>query len=335
MLVNSRILIEEREEKLSKYAAKSYLSKGRRKPEEKCHIRTVYQRDRDRIIHSKSFRRLKDKTQVFIAPEKAYYRTRLTHTLEVAQISRTIARALNLIEDLTEAIALGHDLGHTPFGHCGDVILNEIHENGFKHNEQSLRIVDFLEKEDTFGLNLTYEVRDGILNHTGDKEPVTLEGQIVKISDRIAYINHHIDDAIRRGLLKKSQLPGDCLEKLGNTHSLRINNMILDIINNSGNKDRIHISKEMKIYMDKLRGFMFKEVYLNHKAKKEEKKAQNIIKELYYFFVKRPEKLPIEIVHRGKDQGIEEVVKDYVAGMTDKYALKKYMDIFVPKVWRK
>ncbi|PAB59062.1 deoxyguanosinetriphosphate triphosphohydrolase [Anaeromicrobium sediminis] len=332
--MNGRVLTEEREEKLSKYAAKSYLSKGRRKLEERCDIRTVYQRDRDRIIHSKSFRRLKDKTQVFIAPEKAHYRTRLTHTLEVAQISRTIARALNLNEDLTEAIALGHDLGHTPFGHCGEEILNEIHENGFKHNEQSLRIVDFLEKKDAFGLNLTYEVRDGILNHTGNKEPFTLEGQIVKISDRIAYINHDIDDAIRGSILKESQLPKDCLEKIGNTHSLRINNMILDIINNSDNKDRIQISKEMKIYMDKLREFMFKEVYLNPKAKKEEKKAQNIIKELYYYFLEKPEKLPIEIVEKVQENRLVEAVKDYVAGMTDKYALKKYMDIFVPKVWR-
>ncbi len=319
---------------LSHYGAKSMDSMGRRYNEEKCEIRTVYQRDRDRIIHSKAFRRLKHKTQVFLSPEGDHFRTRLTHTLEVSQISRTIARALRLNEDLTEAIALGHDLGHTPFGHCGEEALNEIHKDGFKHNEQSLRVVDYLEKYKRGALNLTYEVRDGILNHTGSNIPITLEGQIVKISDRIAYINHDIDDAIRAGILNYDDLPKDCLKILGGTHGIRINNMICDVINNSMNRDTIGMSEEILLYTNKLRAFMFDNVYLKKEAKKEEGKARGIVFELYNYLCKHSDKLPREIFNTiAKEDNLEVKVKDYIAGMSDRYAVNKYMDIYVPKFW--
>jgi len=323
------------EEMLSPYASHAKNTKGREKQEEKCAIRTDYQRDRDRILHSKAFRRLKHKTQVFLSPEGDHYRTRLTHTLEVSQISRTIARALRLNEDLTEAIALGHDLGHTPFGHSGEKILNEIHPKGFKHNEQSLRVVQYLEKGRTgYGLNLTYEVRDGIRNHTGDNLPETLEGAVVRISDRIAYINHDIDDAIRAGVLHYEDLPEDCLEILGKTHGDRINNMIRDVIENSHGKNKIEMSSEMRFYTEKLRQFMFDNVYLNKVAKKEEEKAQYIICQLYSYFLKHPEKMPEEMRERIPEFGIEEVVKDYIAGMTDRYVIHKYLEIYVPNVWK-
>ncbi len=319
---------------LSKFAAKSKFSKGRRYAEAECDIRTVYQRDRDRIIHSKAFRRLKHKTQVFLSPEGDHYRTRLTHTLEVAQISRTIARALRLNEDLTEAIALGHDLGHTPFGHCGEEALNKVHKEGFRHNEQSLRVVDCLEKSRDYGLNLTYEVRDGILNHTGKLTPSTLEGQIVKFSDRIAYINHDIDDAIRAGVLKYNDLPLDCLKTLGTNHSSRINKMITDVIYNSLNKEKISMSDEVFYYTNKLRNFMFENVYLNIEAKKEEGKAKRIVESLYKYLCKNPEKLPIEIFEEIKEENnLETKVKDYIAGMSDRYAVNKFLDIYVPKFW--
>lgn len=330
----TRVLMEDKEKELSLYASKSYLSKGRRKLEEKCIVRTLYQRDRDRIIHSKAFRRLKGKTQVFISPED-HYRTRLTHTLEVAQISRTIARGLNLNEDLTEAIALGHDLGHTPFGHCGEKTLNEIHEGGFKHNKQSLRIVDLLEKDDLYGLNLTQEVRDGILNHTGEENPYTLEGQVVKLSDRIAYINHDIDDAIRARIITCEDLPKGTLKYIGSRHSKRINTLILDVIKNSFNKDKIIMSDNIKNEMDNLRQFMFDRVYLNNIAKKEEIKAENIIKELYFYFIKNPHKLFLSVEIKERDFLLKDIVKDYIAGMTDSYAIKKYTDIFLPKSWNK
>ena len=242
---------------LSVYGAKSLESKGRAIEEEKCSIRSEYQRDRDRILHSKAFRRLKHKTQVFLSPEGDHYRTRLTHTLEVSQISRTIARALQLNEDLTEAIALGHDLGHTPFGHSGENILDDIHPNGFKHNVQSLRVVEYLEKGKLgFGLNLTCEVKDGILNHTGDDLPYTLEGQVVKISDRIAYINHDIDDAVRAEVISLAQLPKDCLERLGSSHSSRINKMILDVVHSSYERPAVSMGEETLYYTNKLREFM-------------------------------------------------------------------------------
>ncbi|SHJ79579.1 deoxyguanosinetriphosphate triphosphohydrolase [Paramaledivibacter caminithermalis] len=321
---------------LSDYACKSNYSRGRKFTEEKCDVRTDFQRDRDRIIHSKAFRRLKHKTQVFLSPEGDHYRTRLTHTLEVAQISRTIARALRLNEDLTEAIALGHDLGHTPFGHCGEHVLNEIHSDGFRHNEQSLRVVDKLEKRGykNTGLNLTYEVRDGILNHTGETDPSTLEGQIVKLSDRIAYINHDIDDAIRARVLKIDSLPKKCTEVLGFTHRDRINTMIRDVINKSFEKNIITMSDEIHYYTNELRNFMFEYVYLNKEAKKEEEKAQSLIIELYNYFCKKPFKLPREIYEEIKTANeIEEKVKDYIAGMSDRYAVNKFLEIYVPKYW--
>ncbi len=321
---------------LSDYACKSSNSRGRKLTEKKCDIRTDFQRDRDRIIHSKAFRRLKHKTQVFLSPEGDHYRTRLTHTLEVAQISRTIARALRLNEDLTEAIALGHDLGHTPFGHCGEYVLHRIHKGGFKHNEQSLRVVEILEKRKykEGGLNLTYEVKDGILNHTGENTPLTLEGEIVKLSDRIAYINHDIDDAIRAMVLKKDCLPDDCNKVLGFTHRDRINKMIRDVIENSRDKNAIMMSDEIDYYTNKLRDFMFEQVYLNKEAKKEEDKAQNIVKELYRFLCENPHKLPKEVYDEIRDiDRVEEHVKDYIAGMSDRYAVNKYVEIFVPKFW--
>ncbi|QZY56566.1 deoxyguanosinetriphosphate triphosphohydrolase [Crassaminicella profunda] len=322
------------EQNLSSFATKSIRTKGRKVSEEKCMIRTEYQRDRDRILHAKAFRRLKHKTQVFLSPEGDHYRTRLTHTLEVAQISRTIARALRLNEDLTEAIGLGHDIGHTPFGHSGEKILNKIHKNGFKHNQQSLRVVDYLEKGKLgYGLNLTYEVRDGILNHTGENEPSTLEGEIVKLSDRIAYINHDIDDAIRANVIRFDDLPKDCLKILGKTHSERINRMIIDVIKNSYNKKKIRMSEEKWVYTNKLREFMFSNVYLNKKAKKEEEKAQYILEQLYGYFLKKPYKMPQEMVKRVEECGLEEIVKDYIAGMSDRYVINKYLEIYVPSVW--
>ncbi|WP_427339566.1 deoxyguanosinetriphosphate triphosphohydrolase [Caloranaerobacter sp. DY30410] len=336
--MNIRLRIEELERNiLSKYAALSSEAK-RRFEEKKCSIRTEFQRDRDRIVHSKAFRRLKHKTQVFIAPEGDHYRTRLTHTLEVAQISRTLARALRLNEDLAEAIALGHDLGHTPFGHKGEQVLNEIFSKGFRHNEQSLKVVDYLEFHNGKpGLNLTHEVRDGILNHTGDKDPVTLEGKIVKIADRIAYINHDIDDSLRAKIISEKDLPKDCIEVLGFTHGERINTMIVDIIKNSYEKNDIKMSEEISYYTNKLRDFMFQNVYLNKKAKSEEDKAKFIIEQLYEYYNKNFEKIPVE--HRKHYETIqrtkEEIVCDYIAGMTDRYAIRVFKDIFVPRPWQK
>jgi dGTPase len=316
---------------LSAYAALSKNTRGRLIEEEKCDIRTVYQRDRDRILHSKAFRRLKHKTQVFISPEGDHYRTRLTHTLEVSQIGRTIARALRLNEDLTEAIALGHDLGHTPFGHAGEEVLNRIHPSGFRHNEQSLRVVELL--EGNRGLNLTYEVRDGILNHSGDGVPETLEGKIIKFSDRIAYINHDIDDAMRAGIIEIKSIPTECLEILGTSHKQRINTMILDIIKESINKNDVSMSKDVKYATDKLRSFMFETVYIGSKAKVEEKKAQNIVKELYYYFLENPSQIPHYNSNIKNQEEIERLACDYIAGMTDRYALNTFVSVFVPLSW--
>jgi len=318
---------------LSPYAFKSINSKGRMREEEKCDIRTEFQRDRDRIIHSKAFRRLKHKTQVFISPEGDHYRTRLTHTLEVSQIARTIARGLRLNEDLTEAIALGHDLGHTPFGHTGEFVLDKLSPCGFKHNEQSLRIVDKIEKGT--GLNLTFEVRDGILNHTGKGNPATLEGQVVQISDRIAYINHDIDDAIRAGVLSRDELPGDCLRVLGETHSKRINTMVTDVILNSLDKPRISMSDEIKFYTDRLREFMFSAVYNSHGARPDEDRVERIIESLYDYLLKEPDNLPEEFKNICDEEGIDRAICDYIAGMTDNYAMKRFFDIFVPRPWRR
>lgn len=322
-------------ENLSPYASISMNSKGRTFDEEKCSIRTDFQRDRDRIIHSKAFRRLKHKTQVFLAPEGDHFRTRLTHTLEVAQIGRTLARALRLNEDLVEAIALGHDLGHTPFGHTGERVLNSLHPNGFRHNQQSIRVVDFLEHSNNrVGLNLTYEVRDGIINHSGDNSCSTLEGQIVKISDRIAYINHDIDDAIRAGIIKEKDLPKDCLEVLGKSHGARINTMILDIIYNSLDKDTISMTRDIGEMTNKLRQFMFENVYENSKAKEEDYKAEYIISELYNYYLKNEDKLPIEYQsYSFIDSSKEDRICDYIAGMTDRYALNLFSNLFFPKGW--
>jgi dGTPase len=335
--MNLRLQHEEYEEKyLSTYATLSKRTQGRINPEEKCIIRTDFQRDRDRIIHSKSFRRLKHKTQVFIAPEGDHFRTRLTHTLEVSQIGRTLARALKLNEDLTEAMALGHDLGHTPFGHTGERVLNELHPNGFKHNEQSLRVVDILERKDgKIGLNLTFEVREGILNHTGERVSKTLEGKILKYADRIAYINHDIDDAIRGHIINQSDLPMDCIEVLGKTHGERINTMIIDIIVNSLGKNDIKMSEEVGEKTNKLRQFMFDNVYLNKKAKSQEDKAEYILTELFRYYYKHKDKLPKEhlSIYEDYNATIEDIICDYIAGMTDRYVVNLFKHIFVPKRW--
>lgn len=324
---------------LSEYATKSRNTKGRLTDEKKCDIRTEFQRDRDRIIHSKAFRRLIHKTQVFLSPEKDHYRTRLTHTLEVSQISRTIARALRLNEDLTEAIALGHDLGHTPFGHTGERTLNNIVSGGFYHNVQSLRVVDLLETkgENKRGLNLTIEVRDGILNHTGKNEPMTLEGKIVKMSDRIAYINHDIDDAIRANIISIDQIPNKFLEILGFSHGNRINTMISDIIKNSINNGDVGMSDEISDVTHNLRDFLFENIYFNKTAKSEDQKADFVIKNLYDYYIKNLEKMPkfyIELLNEYKCSK-EEIVKDYISGMTDRYAIKLFRDIFEPNPWDK
>lgn len=315
--------IEKLEEKiLSPYAALSAKTKGRQNPEKKCSIRTEFQRDRDRILHCKSFRRLKHKTQVFIAPEGDHYRTRLTHTLEVSQISRTIARALRLNEDLTEAIALGHDLGHTPFGHIGERVLDSISKNGFKHNLQSLRIVEVL--EGGTGLNLTWEVRDGIRNHTGPQLPATLEGQIVRISDRIAYINHDIDDAIRANIISIDNLPKECIEVLGKTHRERINTMVEDVILYSMDKPYIGMSERVGQATNQLRNFMFERVYKGSVSQSELEKANNIVKRLFNYFLRNIHKLPEEYFNVISRDGEEQGVCDYIAGMTDRYALSLY-----------
>ena len=320
---------------LSSRAQKVIQSKGRRLSEELCPLRTEYQRDRDRILHSKSFRRLKHKTQVFLSPEGDHYRTRLTHTLEVAQISRTIARALRLNEDLTEAISLGHDLGHTPFGHCGEERLNQIHPGGFKHNEQSLRVVDYLERRNNsmLGLNLTDEVRDGIVNHGSKGTPKTLEGQIVSKCDRIAYLNHDIDDAIRANVLNKDSLPEPILKVLGRTHGQRINTMIMDIITHSDESDQIVMSESVEYAFNALRSFMFENVYFNKEAKKEEERAEYIVEALYNYYKEHPDQMPPErFDDYDKRDGIN-AVKDYVASMSDRFAVNVYKELFIPKFW--
>lgn len=321
------------EEILSPYAAKSVLSKGRLHYEAPCDVRTAYQRDRDRILHSKAFRRLKHKTQVFISPEGDHYRTRLTHTLEVSQIARTIARALRLNEDLTEAIALGHDLGHTPFGHAGEKILDKICSFPFKHREQSLRVVDVL--EDGVGLNLTWEVRDGILNHSGGGIPETLEGQVVHFSDRIAYINHDIEDAQRAGLLREEDIPAQIADVLGNGKRMRINGMIHNIIENSSDRDRVLMSDEHWEATNQLRQFMFDTVYLSQRALKEAKKTEFILRSLFEYYMEQPEKIPHEsTVPQLPEYGTERVVADFIAGMTDRYAMNLFGRLFIPNPWR-
>lgn len=319
----------------SPYASFSDESRGRDRDEEPCPMRTIYQRDRDRIIHCKAFRRLKHKTQVFLAPEGDHYRTRLTHTLEVAQIARSIARALNLNEDLTEAIALGHDLGHTPFGHAGERTLNSLCPMGFAHYRQSIRVVEFLEK-DGLGLNLTWEVRDGILNHRTSGNPSTLEGKAVRLSDKIAYINHDIDDGIRAGILKESDIPSEYTDVLGNSTKERLNTMISDIIMNSIGKNDLVMSEPVRKAMTELRKFMFESLYLNPTAKSEEAKADKLITELYRYYVANTDKLPDTYKRfiTEFDERPEQVVCDYIAGMSDQYSISKFQEIFVPKAWK-
>lgn len=304
---------------------------GRRvRKESKCPMRTEFQRDRDRILHCNSFRRLKQKTQVFLSPVGDHYRTRLTHTLEVSQIARTISRAFRLNEDLTEAIALGHDLGHTPFGHSGENILNEICPYGFQHYLQSVRVVDYIENNGK-GLNLTYEVKNGIACHT-NKVAVTKEGYIVRLADKIAYINHDIDDAIRAGMLKESDLPKSATDVLGHSKSARITTLITSIVNN-GVED-IRMSDEVQKAHDKLRAFMFDNVYRNSVAKAEEAKAKALIEKLYNYFLKYPDKLPEEYKKIMARFDKERAVCDYVAGMTDVYAVNMYNELFIPKGWK-
>lgn len=330
--------LEKRElEYLSPFATKAAGSRGRRFAEEKCSIRTDFQRDRDRIIHSKAFRRLMHKTQVFLAPEGDHYRTRLTHTIEVSQIARTIARGAGLNEDLAEAIAMGHDLGHTPFGHSGESVLNEIYPGRFKHNVQSLRVVDVLESGSSRrGMNLTFEVRDGILNHTGSTLPATPEGQVVKTSDRIAYINHDIDDAIRSGIITAADLPKDCIEILGDTHKERIDTLVRDMIETSAGRPVAQLSPEKADAMNQLREYMFENVYHNRRVKKTEdiNKVEDIVASLYHYYMEHADQLPAEFLAMREEYSLAELVKDHVAGMTDRYAINLYEELFVAKGWR-
>ncbi len=334
MLIREQL--EQHEEKyLSKYAAKSVNSLGRDREEKPCDIRTCYQRDRDRIIHCKAFRRLKHKTQVFLAPAGDHYRTRLTHTLEVSQIARTVAVSLRLNESLTEAIALGHDLGHTPFGHAGEDALNSVCLEGFTHFEQSIRVVELLEKKGE-GLNLTKEVRDGIVNHRTSGTPSTMEGKIVRLSDKIAYINHDIDDAIRAKILREEDIPKEYTDILGNTKQKRLNTMIYDIVNNSMDKPDIIMSNEIENAMKGLRKFMFENVYSNNVAKGEEFKAKSMLKSMYEYYMEHINELPEEYIYMISDKGQKEerVVCDYIAGMSDQYAVAQFEQIFVPFFWK-
>ena len=326
--------MEAREHEIfSSFASFSDLSKGRDREDLACDVRPCYHRDRDRILHCKSFRRLKDKTQVFLAPEGDHYRTRLTHTLEVAQIARTIARALRLNEELTEAIALGHDLGHTPFGHAGERALNEICREGFSHHLQSVRVVELLEKNGQ-GMNLTWEVRDGIRNHQTSGNPATLEGKIVRLSDKIAYINHDIDDAIRGHIITELDIPAEYREILGGSCRERLNTLILDIIKNSENKNEICMSEAVHKAMFDLRKYMFSYVYTNPMAKGQEHKAENMLKELFEYYMRHEELLPEEYI-RLREQGTsaERVVCDYIAGMTDRYAIAQFKELKIPSFW--
>lgn len=328
--------LEEREHKyLSPYASYSDESRGREREEVKCDVRTDYQRDRDRILHCKAFRRMKHKTQVFLAPEGDHYRTRLTHTLEVSQIARTIAKSLFLNEDLTEAIALGHDLGHTPFGHAGEKALGEVCPRGFAHHRQSLRVVELLEEHGN-GLNLTWEVRDGILNHQTSGKPATMEGQIVRLSDKIAYINHDIEDAVRAGIIIEQDIPREFGDVLGVSKGERLDTLIHDVIDNSQNSPEIQMSKKVKDAMYGLRGYLFRLVYTNPLAKGQENKAMEMVKRLYRYCLEHPEVLSEEygrMIKEGKEP-ITHVACDYVAGMTDNYAINKYTEWFIPKVWK-
>ena len=327
-------------ENLSPYATLSINSKGRSKEEPQCDIRPVFQRDRDRIIHSKSFRRLKDKTQVFLTPEGDHYRTRLTHTLEVSQTARTIAKALKLNEELVEAIALGHDLGHTPFGHAGeralDRAIKSVNPNeSFEHNVQSVKTVEVLEK-DGKGLNLTFEVKDGILNHQTDSMPATLEGKVVRLSDKIAYIHHDMDDAIRGGIIKESDVPKEIAEVIGYTTAKRLDNFIHDIVNNSIGKNDVTMTPEVDKAFHAMRAFMFEAVYTNPSAKAEEAKAEALVETLFRHYMKYIDQLPQEYINLYENgETLERVVCDYVGSMTDHFAIRQYEDMYIPKSWHK
>ncbi|MBR4669215.1 MAG: deoxyguanosinetriphosphate triphosphohydrolase [Butyrivibrio sp.] len=326
--------LEEREKKfLSKHATLSMNSRGREKEEKPCDIRPCFQRDRDRILYSKSFRRLKDKTQVFLSPDGDHYRTRMTHTLEVSQNARTIAKALLLNEDLTEAIALGHDLGHTPFGHAGERALNEVNPGGFRHNEQSLRIVETLENYGK-GMNLTWEVRDGILNHELNLTPATLEGKVVRLSDKIAYMHHDMDDAIRGGIMKEKDIPERLAKTIGHTNGEWLDTFIHDIIATSMDKDDITMSAEIYEAFLELREFMFANVYTNPIAKGQEGKVEEMIKILYSYYLDHIDKLP-DYLKAMMDEGEtkERIVCDYVSSMTDRYAVSVFEEVYIPKSW--
>ena len=329
-------LEQEEHLRLSSHAQFSDASRGRPRaePETENDVRTCYQRDSDRILHSKSFRRLMHKTQVFLQPEGDHYRTRMTHTLEVARIARTITRALRLNEDLSEAIAFGHDLGHTPFGHAGEVALTEVMGTPSRHNEQSLRVVDILEK-DGAGLNLTYEVRMGILGHSrSSRLPETLEGQIVRISDQIAYINHDIDDAMRAGILTDGDIPREIADVLGESHRDRINTLVTNMIFHTLSSGELGMDSEVSQAMEALRAFMFEHVYKNPVAKGEESKARRILQELFEYYLKHPDALPEDFQPQITFEGMARTVCDYIAGMTDKYAMYKYSELFIPTAWQ-
>ncbi len=330
---NANLFIAREKDMLSPFAFPSANTRGRMTPIEPCEHRTEFQRDRDRILHCKSFRRLMNKTQVFFSPVDEHYRTRLTHTLEVTQIARIIARALRLNEDLTEAIAMGHDLGHTPFGHAGEQALRDCFDPTFKHNEQSLRVVDILER-DGHGLNLTWEVRDGIVNHTGDNMASTLEGVVVKFADRIAYINHDIDDACRGGLLSLDQIPKGILSVLGQSHSDRINTMVSALIEASQDKNEISMKEAEYKAMMELRDYLFRHVYRNSAAKEQEDKAKRLLYSLYEYFVAHPEELPPLYRSLIDRDGVGRCVCDYISCMTDRYAIHTYERLFVPEVWK-
>ena len=328
-------LVRLEHEHLDKRAAFADESRGRLHPEEPRveDVRTVFQRDTDKIVHSKAFRRLMHKTQVFLNPEGDHYRTRMTHTIEVSRIARTIAKALNLNEDLAEAIAMGHDLGHTPFGHAGEVALTEATGQPFRHNEQSLRVVDILENGGE-GLNLTYEVRMGILGHTGDRIPETLEGQIVRWADRYAYVNHDIDDAVRAGILENADIPRSIARVLGNSHSQRINSLVCDTITTSREAGSICLSPQVEKALNDLREFMFQNVYRNPVAKGQEVKARGMLKRMYEYYYNHPEALPEDFQPQLSFDGMERTVCDYIAGMTDNYAVDKYTELFIPSGWQ-
>lgn len=331
MTIRERLEAEEKA-RLSPFASLSAESAGRERPITPCDLRTDYQRDRDRIIHCKSFRRLKYKTQVFLSPMGDHYRTRLTHTLEVAQVARTLARSLRLNEDLAEAIALGHDLGHTPFGHIGESTLNALMPGGFQHHVQSLRMVERLENEGQ-GLNLCLEVRDGIRCHSGEREPSTLEGWCVRRADRIAYINHDIDDAIRAGILKPFELPRRCLRVLGETHGERIDTMIRDIVRASLDQSFVHMSDEVLDASEELRDFLFEYVYHNEWRRSEEQRCDHVVTELFRHYCAHPEQLPKEYLEICYAEGMERAACDFVACMTDRYAIDQFSAIFIPNAF--